>query len=142
MVGIVRREPFGNVIDDFFRGFLVKPVAYDHSDEPLRGIRLDVTEHSGVYAVHAEMPGVKKEDIQVRVDGEQVFISAEARSEHGQKDGKRLVHSERYYGKLARSFRLGQDIDESKVEARFTDGVLELVLPKKAATTSHQISIQ
>ena len=142
MVGIVRREPFGNVIDDFFRGFLVKPVSYDQSDEALRGIRLDVTEQAGAYAVHAEMPGVKKEDIQVRVDGDQVYISAEVRSEHEEKDGRRLVHSERYYGKLARSFRLGQDIDETKVEARFTDGVLELVLPKKAATAARQITIQ
>lgn len=142
MVGIVRREPFGNVIDDFFRGFLVKPVAYDQSDEALRGIRLDVTEQAGAYAVHAEMPGVRKEDIQVRVDGDQVYISAEVRSEHEDKDGRRLVHSERYYGKLARSFRLGQDIDETKVEARFTDGVLELVLPKKAATAARQITIQ
>ena len=142
MVGIVRREPFGNVIDDFFRGFLVKPVSYDQSDEALRGIRLDVTEQAGAYAVHAEMPGVKKEDIQVRVDGDQVYISAEVRSEHEEKDGRRLVHSERYYGKLARSFRLGQDIDETKVEARFTDGVLELVLPKKAATAARPITMQ
>lgn len=141
MVGIIRNERSGDVFDDFFRGFFVKPVAYEQS-EVLRGIRLDVTEQAGAYTVNAELPGAKKEDIQVRIEGDEVSISAEVRGERDEKDGKRLVHSERYYGKLARSFRLSQDIDEAKVQAKFTDGVLELVLPKKAAASSRQITIQ
>ena len=142
MVGIIRREPFGDVLDDFFRGFLVKPVAYDKSEETLRGMRLDVTEQSDSYTVHAELPGVKKQDIQVQINGDQVSIATEVRAERDEKDGKRVVHSERYYGKLARSFRLGQDIDEAQVQARFNDGVLELILPKKAAASARQITIQ
>ena len=141
MVGIIRNERSGDVFDDFFRGFFVKPVAYEQS-ESLRGIRLDVTEQAGAYTVNAELPGAKKDDIQVRIEGDEVSISAQVRGERDEKDGKRLVHSERYYGKLARSFRLSQDIDEAKVQAKFTDGVLELVLPKKAAATSRQITIQ
>jgi HSP20 family protein len=141
MVGIIRREPFGDVFDDFFRGFLVKPLAYEQP-EGARGMRLDVTEQSGAYSVLAELPGAKKEDIQVQINGDQVSISAEVRGEREEKEGKRVVHSERYYGKLARSFQLGQDIDEAKVQARFTDGILELTLPKKAAATSRQITIQ
>ena len=139
MVGIIRNERSGDVFDDFFRGFFVKPVAYEQS---LRGIRLDVTEQAGAYTVNAELPGARKEDIQVRIEGDEVSISAEVRGGRDEKDDKRLVHSERYYGKLARSFRLSQDIDEAKVQAKFTDGVLELVLPKKAAATSRQITIQ
>ena len=141
MVGIIRSERSGDVFDDFMRGFFVKPVAYEQA-EALRGMRMDVTEQTGSYTVHAELPGAKKEDIQVSIDGDAVSISAEVRSERDEKEGKRLVHSERYYGKLARSFRLGQDIDEAKVQAKFIDGVLELVLPKKAAAASRQITIQ
>ena len=141
MVGIIRNERSGDVFDDFLRGFFVKPVAYEQA-EALRGMRLDVTEQSGAYTVYAELPGAKKEDIQVQINGDEISISAEVRSQRDEKDGKRLVHSERYYGKLARSFRLGQDIDQAGAQAKFADGVLELTLPKKAAASSRQVTIQ
>jgi len=53
-----------------------------------------------------------------------------------------MLHSERVYGKVTRSFTLPQDIDEAKAQAKFQDGVLELTLPKKAAAARKQISIQ
>jgi len=101
-----------------------------------------VTEANGEYKVLAELPGVKKEDIQVNIDGNEVSISAETRAEREVKDGERVIHSERQFGKVSRAFRLAQEVDESKASARYTDGVLELTLPKKAAAAVKQLTIQ
>lgn len=141
MVGVVRREAAGDVFDDFFRGFFVKPMGYERS-ESVRGMRLDVTEQAGSYSVHAELPGAKKEGIQVKIDGDTVSILAEVRSQKEVKDGERVVHTERRYGKFARTFSLGQDLDSERTEARFVDGVLELTLPKKTVESARQITIQ
>jgi HSP20 family protein len=70
-----------------------------------------------------------------------VSISAEVKQEKEVKEGARVVHSERYYGKVSRAFRLGQEIDQAGAVAKFADGVLELTLPKKAAATRKQINI-
>jgi len=92
--------------------------------------------------VHAEVPGVKKEDIHVSIDGAIVSISAERRDEKDVKEGERMLRTERYFGKVSRSFQLAQEIDEAQVTAKYSDGVLELSLPKKAATQARKITIQ
>jgi HSP20 family protein len=88
------------------------------------------------------LPGVKKEDIKVNIDGDQVSIVAESRSEREEKEAGRLLHSERYVGKVARAFRLSQEIDEARASAKYADGVLELTLPKKATAAARQITVQ
>jgi len=93
------------------------------------------------YTVHAEMPGVKKEDIHVTIDGNTVSISAEVKKDSEEKEGEKVLRSERYYGKVSRSFGLGQEVDEASASAKFNDGVLELVLPKKAPTASRTLTI-
>ena len=103
---------------------------------------MDVTERNGAYLVHAELPGVKKEDIQLSVDGAQVTLTAEIKREKEATEGERVLHAERTYGKVTRSFTLPQEIDEAAVQAKFADGVLELTLPKKAAAARKQITIQ
>lgn len=135
MANITRFDPF----DDLFRGFLLRPVDSNENHQP--GIRMDVKEQEDAYQVHAELPGVKKEDIHVTVDGNQVSISAEVKQIKETKEGERVLRSERYFGKVSRSFQLGQDIDDSKAIARFNDGVLELTLPKRAATASRRLAI-
>jgi HSP20 family protein len=85
---------------------------------------------------------VKKEDIQITIDGPQVTLAAEVKREKEVSKDERVLHTERVYGKLSRSFTLPQELDETKAEARFKDGVLELTLPKKAAAQRKQISIQ
>ncbi len=92
--------------------------------------------------MHAELPGVKKEDIQLSIDGAQVTLAAEIKREKDAKEGERVLHTERMYGKVSRSFTLPQDIDEGAAQAKFADGVLELTLPKKAAAQKKQITIQ
>jgi HSP20 family protein len=141
MANVTRYDPFGELFDDLFKGFLVRPVMGEGREAAPR-IKIDVTEQNGSFKVLAEIPGVKKEDIQVNVDGDQVAITAEVKQEKDVREGERLVHSERYYGKASRAFRLGYEIDESKVQAKYNDGVLELVLPKKQTAAAKQITVQ
>jgi HSP20 family protein len=144
MSNITRFDPFNELVDDLFKGFLVRPMAYapyEGREAALRA-KVDVAEKNGAYLVTAELPGVKKEDIQVSIDGAQVTLSAEVKREREASEDERVLHVERTYGKVTRSFTLPQELDESKVEAKFRDGVLELTLPKKAAAARKQIAIQ
>ena len=137
MAQLTRYDPFGDLVDDFFKGFFVRPMAYEG-----RGMRVDVAEKNGSYTVTAELPGVKKEDIQVTVDGAQVTLAAEVKREREVSQDERVLHTERVFGKATRSFTLPQELDEAKVEAKYRDGVLELTLPKKAAAARKQIMVQ
>ena len=133
---ITRFDPFRN-FDDLFKGFLVRPVSRELEPE----IKMDVSEDDKAYTVRAEIPGVKKEDIKVSVEGNEVSISAEVKKEKEEKEGKRVVHSERYYGKTYRSFTLEHDVDPDAVKAKYSDGVLELTLPKKPGTAGKEIKV-
>lgn len=142
MANISRYDPFQDLFDDIFKGFFVRPVLAEERGTAVSRPKIEVTEDKEAFRVRAELPGVKKEDIQVAIDGDQVSISAEVKQEREVKDGARVLHSERYYGKTARTFRLGQDVDEGASDAKYVDGVLELTLPKKAAAKSKQIVVQ
>ena len=85
---------------------------------------------------------MKKEDIHVTIDGNQVAISAEVKKEKEVKEGEKVLRSERYYGKVSRAFTLGQDVDEAAAQAKYANGVLELHLPKKVAPASRKLVIQ
>jgi len=102
---------------------------------------IDVNEDENQYTVRAELPGVKKDDIDVTVENGVLTIKAETRSETEEKKGERIIRQERRYGKYLRSLRLGNDIDEQKVKANYTDGVLELKLPKAEAVKPKRISV-
>lgn len=141
MANIARFNPFDETIDDLFRGFFVRPVSYENHPGAAQ-FRVDVSENDNAYTLRAEIPGVKKNDINVSIDGDTVAISAEVKSEKDVKDGERVLRSERYYGKVYRAFTLGQAVDESAASAKYADGVLELTLPKKAAVQAKRISIQ
>lgn len=142
MANVTRFDPFQissfDPLDDVFKGFF-RPVRME--GQPEIQIKMDVKENETAYTVHAEIPGVKKEDIHVTIDGNQVAISAEIKQEKEVKDGEKILRSERYYGKLARSFSLANEIDEDASQARYNDGVLELTLPKKKAATARKLTI-
>ena len=137
MSNLTRYDP----LDDFFRGFFVRPVDFGAPAEA-PSIKIDVKEEDKNFVVHAEMPGIKKEDIHVNIDGPMVSISAERKQEKEVKEGERVLRTERYFGKVSRSFQLGQDVDDAQASAKFTDGVLELTLPKKTATRSKRLTIE
>ena len=118
----------------------MRPVEYGLAAEA-PNIKIDVKEQDKSFLIHAELPGINKEDIHVSIDGPVVSITAERKQEKDVKEGERIVRTERYFGKVARSFQLGQDIDDSKASAKFTDGVLELALPKKEAAQSRRLNI-
>jgi HSP20 family protein len=143
MANITRFDPFHDIVDDLFKGFFVRPVSYDTRGalETSR-LKLDVTEKNGTYQVTADLPGVKKEDIQVAIDGSQVTLTAEIKREKEVAEGEQVLHTERSFGKVSRSFSLPQELDEEKAQAKFRDGVLELTLPKKAAAARKALTIQ
>ena len=143
MANITRFDPFNELVDDLFKGFFVRPVAYEgRNGEALPRVKVDVAEKNGAYTVTADLPGVKKDDIQVTIDGAQVTLTAEVKREKEAAADERVLHTERVYGKVSRSFTLPQEVDEANAEAKFRDGVLELTLPKKAAAQRKQIAIQ
>ena len=138
MANITRLDP----LEDLFRGFFVRPVEWNANQQQPPSIKMDVKEQGDDYLVHAELPGVRKEDIHVVVDGNQVSISAEVKQEKEVKEGERVLRSERYFGKVTRSFQLGQEIDDAKAAAKFNDGVLELTLPKRAASPNKRLTVE
>ncbi|MGE5648829.1 Hsp20/alpha crystallin family protein [Noviherbaspirillum sp. UKPF54] len=136
---MMRLDPFRNA-DDFFKEFSMLPSLRGFEPEPR--IRMDVSETEQAYTVKADIPGVKKDDIKISIEGNTVSIRAETKEEKQEKMEGNMMRSERYFGEQYRSFTLPQEVDESKAEAKYQDGVLSLTLPKKAGATSKQITIQ
>ena len=140
MANIARFDPFSESIDDMFRRVL-RPVRWELDEQPLQ-IKLDVAENDKSYTVKAEVPGVKKEDINIQIDGNLVSISAESKREKDVKENGKVIRSERYYGSLSRSFTLASEVDQAGASAKYADGILELTLPKKATTAAKKLTVQ
>ncbi|MCC7484338.1 MAG: Hsp20/alpha crystallin family protein [Burkholderiales bacterium] len=140
MANITRHDPFGD-INDLFRGFFVRPMRFDLEAPGEMGLKVDITRTDDTYTVKAEMPGVRKDDINVSIDGNQVAISGEVKREKEEKKGEEVIRSERYYGRVYRSFTLPQDVDEAKAAAKYADGVLNLTLPVKARAGTKKLAV-
>jgi len=141
MTNLTRYAPFDQGFDDFLQGFLVRPIS-PKNQAPSQQVRMDVSEDDGAYNVRAEIPGVKKDDINVTIDGNQVAITAEVKHIQEDKRDDKVLRSERFYGKVYRAFSLAQDVDETSAQAKYDAGVLELRLPKKAAVSAKKLAIQ
>lgn len=141
MANITRFDPF-NDMDDLFKGLFVRPMRLDlQGVEPVQ-MKMDVARTDDTYTVKADLPGVAKDDIKVSIDGALVSISGEIKKEKEEKKGEEVIRSERYYGKVSRSFTLPQDVDQAKVVAKYADGVLNLTLPLKSKSAGRTIAIQ
>jgi HSP20 family protein len=140
MNGLITR---GSLFDDFFKdvapGFYVKPL---HGDPLPAQIRVDVKETPTAYTVDAELPGVAKEDIQVTIEDDVVTLRAEVKQLDEQRDGQRVLRSERFYGAVSRAFQLPQRVDKDASKARYDNGVLHLTLPKNAAIAGQRLTIE
>ncbi len=133
-------DPFADTaVDSLLRSFF-RPVAAER-DTP-RSIRIDVSENDAAYVVHADMPGVGKEDIQVAIEGNQVTITAEVKRTSEPAQDARVLRTERQFGRFYRSFTLPVELDETTSSAKFDKGVLELTLAKKPATTARKLTVQ
>ena len=141
MANTLRQDPFGSSLAELFDGLFVRPVRFGFDGQNELAMKIDVNQDDKAYFVTAEMPGVKKDDIHVRVEGNLVSIDAEVKREHEEKKDERLVRNERYYGKLARSFTLEYEVDEASVHAVYSDGLLKLTLPKKMKSAAHRIAV-
>jgi len=148
MSNITRYDPFSRLarfdpfwdMDEVLDKFMMRPVFREGLEiEPQ--IKMDVKESNGDYKIKAEIPGVKKDDIHVSIDGNRVSISAEVKKEKEEKEGEKVIRCERSYGMASRTFSLGEDVDQGKVQAKYTDGVLELTLPKKPGSSRKEIPV-
>jgi len=141
MLNITRFSPLEDAFENMFRGipvWLPNPETRAPAPTPFR---MDVTENEKEYRVLAELPGVKKEEISITINGNQVSVSAEVKHEKDVKNGGTVIRAERYFGKIQRAFSLGQEVDEATAQAKYADGVLELTLPKKAAAAAKRLAV-
>ncbi|MBS0327945.1 MAG: Hsp20/alpha crystallin family protein [Proteobacteria bacterium] len=134
---LTRFDPFRD-FDDMFRF----PQAFVRNVPEEPQIRMDVSEDDRAFVVKAEIPGVRKDDIKVSIDGNRVSITAELKKEKEEKKGETVIRSERYYGRQFRGFTLHQDVDASKAEASYENGVLALTLPKKEPASVKEIAVR
>jgi HSP20 family protein len=143
MSNLTRYDPFAmDPMSDLFQG-LFRPMRglMSAGEAPLLDVKIDVTETDAAYTVKAELPGVDKNDIDVKIDGNLVSINAKAERNKELKEGERVIRSERYSGAISRSFSLASDIDEGAATAQYQDGVLTLTLPKKAPSAQKRLQI-
>jgi HSP20 family protein len=138
--GAARFDPFGEPFEDVFRR-MFRPIRWE-GEAAAPEIKVDVEENDRSYVVKAEIPGVKKEDIDVQIDGNVVSISAESKREKKVEEKGKVIRSERYYGSMLRSFSLANDVDQAEATAKYTDGILELTLPKKASSAAKKLAVK
>jgi len=142
---LTRRDPFGSLFDEFFTDIFARsgvPAARGASTPAAVRARMDVIDKDDRFEVLVDLPGVKKDDIQVTIEGARVAITAATKSEKEEKDGDRVLHSERYAASYARTFELPVEVTEDGAQANFDNGVLKLALPKRATITSKRLAIQ
>jgi len=139
MANIRRLDPFQE-LDDMMRGLVFRPVRMEQAPQ-IESIKIDASEDDLSYRITADIPGVRKEDIKISVNGAEVTILAESRSEKEDKQGERVIHRERTYGAMARTLTLPQPVDDTKAEAKYENGVLALTLPKRNAPTTKTIAV-
>ncbi len=137
----LRSSLFSNLFDSMLEEFAT-PATEVTRESGAFSPRIDVIETEAGYQVEADLPGVTKTDVKVSVDGQRVTIEAEVRRETERKEGETVMHAERVVRKYARSFELPHEVDDAQSAAKLEHGVLTLILPKKQASQSRQLTIQ
>ena len=130
MAGLTRYDPFDIArrldpfqdLDDLFKGFFVRPIAFE--GQPQLQIKMNVKENDKSYTVHADIPGVKKKDIKVTIEGNQISINTEMKKEKEKKENEKMLRNERYYGKISHTFTLTHNVDETKTQTKYNNSIL------------------
>ena len=139
MANITRYNPFEDFFQDFGKGFWLKPLPFPAETE--LKMKIDVKEDDKSFTVKADIPGVKKEDIQIDIEDDRISLRAEVKREKEEKKDEKVVYSERSYGMVSRSFTLPVDVDAKAAKAEYKDGVLNLTLPKKGNGSAKRIAV-
>jgi len=133
-------DDFDNLFDDFWRP--VRAGRFPGANNGGFAPAMDVSETDNEYHVRADLPGVKKDELDISIQDGVLTINAETKYEDEQKNKGRIVRQERRYGKFVRSMRLGNAVDVDNVQAEYQDGVLKLVLPKAEQARPKRIDVQ
>lgn len=138
-------SPRRSLFDDFFRdfplGYSIKPLHGDPLPSPEK-IKVEIKENGDNVVVQAEIPGVSKDDIDISIERNVVTIQAEVKQYDADTQNDKILHSERYYGSVQRSFALPSDVVPDKATAKYEDGILTLTLPKETPNGSRKISVK
>ncbi len=132
---------FGDDFDRVFEGLVRPPRWVEEAQADDLVPAMDIRERENEYVVRTDLPGVKKDDIQITLENGVLTITAETRSEKEEKEDGQVLLQERRYGKYVRSLRLGSQVDGNKLKAGYKDGVLELILPKAEAVKPKKITV-
>ena len=142
MSHLTRFDPFSiEPVSDMFQGLFRPLRGLSLEESPLGQVKIDVSETDAIYQVKAELPGVEKKDIDVKLDRNTVSIHARSERNKEVKEGERVIRRERYAGEVSRTFSLGSEIDEAGASAQYQDGILTLTLPKKASADQKRLQI-
>jgi len=143
MSNLTRYDPFSiDPVSELFQGFF-RPMrnVIGEQETGLSSMKIDVAENESSYTVKAELPGIDKKDIDVQIDGSRVSINARVERSKEQKEGERVIRRERYSDAFSRTFSLESEVDENAASAEYKDGVLSLVLPKRAPADRKRLTI-
>lgn len=127
---------FSSLLDEFFNDSLSRGSA-EHMFQP----EVDILEEDSRFVIKAYLPGLKKEDIQVSMEGGTLSISGE-REQKEEKDSHRFHMKESRYGRFERSFRLPENVDRESIEASYESGVLTVYIEKKEKQVNRQVKIK
>ena len=136
-------SPFDNWFDDdmnnLLEGFFLP--ARKGTDSGVLAPRVDIKEQEGSYLIQADLPGLKKEAIDVSLHDGVLSITAVKEDDHKEEKEGELVRRERYYGKYVRHIPVGRNIHEQDIQASFKDGVLSVKVPKLEEPQPKKISV-
>jgi HSP20 family protein len=132
-------KPLYDDMQKAFEGMLADWPAQLRGAAPL--VRIDCSETPEAIELTAELPGLTDKDVAVELAGDLITISGEKRAQSDRKD-KGYTLSERSYGAFARSIRLPSDIDASKSEATFANGVLKVTVPRKTKVKAQKVEVK
>ncbi|HEX2793525.1 MAG TPA: Hsp20/alpha crystallin family protein [Croceicoccus sp.] len=135
-----RRGLFDELFRDFPLGYSIAPLHGDPLPSPDK-IKIDVKENGDNLVVHAEIPGVSKNAIDVSVDNNVLTISAQVSQYDADEENDKVIHSERYYGAVQRSIALPAEVSVDDASAKYEDGILVLTMPKVTKDAKKKISI-